>query len=204
MFSAIEVCSLPLLIGWIMVYAVLNYQEAGLCRDRDVQAVRRKRKSLNHFMGVSLIIFGVGLVYLTLLSRMNTETRGIETDFLYELRLAFSLEDGVLELASSYWLLQTVHNILLFIPGGMIIPWWCRRMKLKMTSLGALACGFLISLCIETTQLVTATGIFEISDLMNNTLGFFIGFLFFSVVCKICRMRQTARNKNYQTIFQPR
>ena len=204
LFNAIAACRIPLLIGWAVIYSTLNYQEAGLAAGRDFKAARKKSRFLNGFMTVSLIVFVLGLLYLTLFSRECSETRVIETDLLYELRMAFSLVDGNLEVSSSYWLLQTLHNIILFIPGGIIIPWWCRRMKLRITSLGALVCGFLISLCIETTQLITATGVFEISDLMNNTLGFFIGFLFFSLVYKICRIRKTALHKQYGSMLQTR
>ena len=36
-------------------------------------------------------------------------------------------------------------------------------------------CGFVLSLLIELTQLVTHLGMFDLDDLMNNSLGAFLG-----------------------------
>ena len=41
-------------------------------------------------------------------------------------------------------------------------------------------CGFVLSLLIELTQLVTHLGMFDLDDLMNNSLGAFLGRLCFT------------------------
>lgn len=63
---------------------------------------------------------------------------------------------------------QIVLNILMFIPVGMIL-------SRKMGSKSVLAATG-ISSVIEITQLFTRRGLFEIDDVIHNTLGAAIGF----------------------------
>jgi hypothetical protein len=74
---------------------------------------------------------------------------------------------------------------LLFVPFGFLLPLWGRFFqKLWRTVL----CGFFFSLAVELTQLFTSRGIFEMDDLIGNTLGVTIGFglgmLFLAIVKK--------------------
>ena len=45
-------------------------------------------------------------------------------------------------------------------------------------------CGFVLSLSIELTQLVTHLGMFDLDDLMNNSLGAFLGWLCFCLALR--------------------
>lgn len=74
-------------------------------------------------------------------------------------------------------LLQVVFNVLLFVPLGFLIRVVARRGVL----VGTLA-GFVLSLIIETTQLTGVWGIFpcgyrlfDVGDLLTNTLGALVG-----------------------------
>ena len=62
-----------------------------------------------------------------------------------------------------------IGNIILFVPCGMF-------MKLLLKKDGrSILMGFLATLAIETVQLLTGRGLFEVSDLLFNTLGVAIG-----------------------------
>ena len=76
-----------------------------------------------------------------------------------------------------------VENMLLFLPFGILYCWNSHRKKklLRCTLLGAL-----ISLGIETMQLITGRGYFQIDDILTNTLGALIGALLF-VGIKVCK-----------------
>ncbi|MDE5966671.1 MAG: VanZ family protein [Lachnospiraceae bacterium] len=65
-------------------------------------------------------------------------------------------------------------NILAFMPFGALIRW----VRNKKTSI-VVATGytFLFSLAIELVQLVTRVGVFDVDDLILNTLGGVFGFL---------------------------
>ena len=68
-----------------------------------------------------------------------------------------------------------VENVLLFVPAGILLPMvfpgtdrWKRM---------ALLAG-LMTLCIETTQLITGRGYFQVDDILTNTIGAGVGALF--------------------------
>ncbi len=67
-----------------------------------------------------------------------------------------------------------IENILLFVPYGFLAPAAFRRYR---HFLRCLALGAMTSLCIETMQFITGRGIFQIDDILTNTLGAVIGFL---------------------------
>ena len=63
-----------------------------------------------------------------------------------------------------------------FVSLGAILPVISRRMR-----------GFSFSLLVECTQLVTRVGTFDVDDLMLNTLGAVLGYLFFALCDRIRR-----------------
>lgn len=67
-------------------------------------------------------------------------------------------------------------NICLFVPFGFLLPLGKKRFRAWHRTVGL---GFLISLAIELVQFVTARGVFETDDLINNVTGTMIGFGFF-------------------------
>lgn len=67
-------------------------------------------------------------------------------------------------------------NLLGFIPLGLLLPLalpWFRHL------FRILLAGFIISLCYETTQLLTGLGIWDVDDLLLNTAGVLIGYIIF-------------------------
>ncbi len=73
---------------------------------------------------------------------------------------------------------RSVLNTLLFIPFGYLLALdasiW--KKKWKMCWWKVVLAGFLTSLVIETTQLIFRFGVFELDDLIKNTLGAGIGY----------------------------
>jgi len=67
-------------------------------------------------------------------------------------------------------------NTLGFIPLGIFLPLLFIRLRRPVYTI---ACVFLISLGFETFQLLSMLGIFDVDDLLLNTLGGAIGYLFF-------------------------
>jgi glycopeptide antibiotics resistance protein len=77
-------------------------------------------------------------------------------------------------------LLLAVTNTLLYVPLGIYI-----RFKVKISNF-KLFIGFLLYiLLIEVIQNVSHRGIFDINDIILNTLGFFIGVLCSNFIMKI-------------------
>lgn len=79
----------------------------------------------------------------------------------------------------SYFIINFLGNIIMFIPIGFLIPllWNVNNKKVILF-------GFLISLFIETSQLFINRGT-DIDDLILNTFGTILGLLFYKLLKKI-------------------
>ena len=70
-----------------------------------------------------------------------------------------------------------VGNIVWFVPFGFLLPVIWQKLKSYYT----IPLGFLLSLVIETSQFILKKGMFEIDDLVLNTLGTAIGCLIYKI-----------------------
>lgn len=70
-------------------------------------------------------------------------------------------------------------NVIGFLPFGMLLPAFSRRFRsgILVTFL-----SFDVSLCIELIQLTFKVGIFDVDDIMMNTLGGLIGYGIFVIL----------------------
>ena len=75
-----------------------------------------------------------------------------------------------------------VENILLFVPYGFCFAWYRCRKGIWFT--GLFAC-FTTSYFIETMQLVTGRGIFQLDDIITNTIGGILGVMIFQIPARL-------------------
>ncbi len=81
-----------------------------------------------------------------------------------------------------YFLINIVGNVVVFMPFGFFVP------SLKNWSfVRVVLTGFLFSLAVETVQLVTKVGTFDVDDLFLNTIGVALGCILFCFCRKIVR-----------------
>lgn len=73
--------------------------------------------------------------------------------------------------------LNLAGNILIFTPFGFLVPIMSRRLR---GFFRVILLGFELSLAVECVQLVTKTGSFDVDDLLLNTIGALIGYLFYA------------------------
>lgn len=104
------------------------------------------------------------------------------------LRLFASYEDAWFGGGAQAWQ-QLLLNILMFVPLGMALPFVHRFFRRWY---GALFTLFLGSLLIETIQFVFQLGVFEVDDLLNNTLGGILGFCVVMMVLAVRSKRWKA------------
>nr|WP_294660435.1 VanZ family protein [uncultured Blautia sp.] len=69
-------------------------------------------------------------------------------------------------------------NVIGFIPYGFILPVIARKCR---SGFFIILSGFGLSLLVETIQLITKVGCFDVDDLILNTLGAALGYLAFAV-----------------------
>ena len=80
-----------------------------------------------------------------------------------------------------YIILYATANALAFMPLGILLPLvWNRAKNIKVCVL----MGFLMSLFIETMQLILCCGVVQTEDLIMNTLGTYIGYMLYRVIKK--------------------
>lgn len=90
------------------------------------------------------------------------------------------------------FLVNVFGNIFAFSPFGMMLPILSTHMQ---TWWKMLALSFLVTMCIECTQLVTRLGVFDVDDLFMNTLGGMIGYGLYCIFRKIDnRMKRGKKN----------
>lgn len=80
--------------------------------------------------------------------------------------------------------INLVGNIVAFAPFGFFLPMMCRIGR------NIFACVFLtacFSLAVETVQLFTKVGAFDVDDILLNAVGGLVGFLCYSLVWKPMR-----------------
>ena len=92
---------------------------------------------------------------------------------------------------------NTILNIILFIPLGMMLPFlWKKYNALRET----LFFGFSMSLAIELLQILTYR-VTDINDLIANTIGAVLGYFVFRIIsCIIPSVTKFATRKNEITV----
>ncbi len=129
-------------------------------------------------LGVSVFI-GLTLLDTAVVNRyLGSVPRSTEFEFSFR-RLIHSTEQGRIELFS---------NFIAFIPFGLFLSEFLASAKRfsagRRVGLATLA-GFGLSFCIECLQLLLRVGFFELTDLVMNTLGAFVGALISAGVRKV-------------------
>lgn len=81
---------------------------------------------------------------------------------------------------------EMLLNIIIFVPMGTYL---C---MLGASAKTAVPYGFLVSLCLETIQLVTRLGTFDVTDLITNTLGTAIGMCAYLLLRLLVKEKKTA------------
>ena len=77
--------------------------------------------------------------------------------------------------------MDTVLNIILFLPFGFFLPLWYRKYNRAIQVVFA---GFLLSLSIEVLQMF-GMGTTDINDLITNTIGAFLGYGIYTVLSNV-------------------
>lgn len=143
-------------------------------------------KSICAICWVLMPIYLFYVISLTLRGRGDAAS-SINLTPLYELRRAIRSRHHF------YWIKQIMGNIALLMPLGIMVPFMLKIMR-GPVRIAALA--FCASLGIESLQLISGRGIFELDDLMHNTLGAVIGyFVYLSVTEKVLKEESTANEE---------
>lgn len=96
-------------------------------------------------------------------------------------------------------LANLIGNVLIFMPFGFFMPMASRYRSFFLT----LIYSFGLSLLVETFQLITKVGSFDVDDLLLNTIGGIIGYIIF-VICNAIRRWHDANRAGKRTYSRKR
>lgn len=128
---------------------------------------REGKASATDLPVVAFVIYLSLILVITFLSRESGDSKGIDLEL-------FSTW-GINDRNNAF----VIENVLLFVPYGFLA---CLAFGRLRRFLRCLALGAVTSLCIETLQLITGRGFFQIDDILTNTLGAVVGFLLFRLL----------------------
>lgn len=118
------------------------------------------------FMGLFLLDTAVGIRYLGIMRHSTGHNLTLDFSRMFQ--------------KSGQGPVETLSNITVFVPFGFFLGEWLaslnRTNSWRRVGLVTLA-AFGLSLCIECLQLVLKVGFFEVTDLVMNTVGGFVGAL---------------------------
>lgn len=150
--------------------------------------LRAKKKegggvSRKHFLGVFIFLLYLAAVYGVTGIGTIWDVQRFVTASTYEFDRIF-----LVPFSSSEVMMPYVLNIIMTIPLGFLLPLiWKQFRTLKKVALS----GFLLSLCIELSQLFTQSRNTTTDDLIMNTLGAIIGYFIFKAFFYIILKRNS-------------
>ena len=141
----------------------------------------QKEKSNLHPMAVLLfMIYLVLLFYLLFFS--ETYGRTMDSGYRYNLELFKEIKRFWSNRENLGWssvITNLLGNIVAFAPFGFFLPMLC---KVGRNVFGCVLVSALFSLVVETIQLLTKVGAFDVDDIFLNAIGGLVGFLGYYLV----------------------
>ena len=138
---------------------------------------KRKVRLSNLLAGIVIAIYGSIMLQLTLVCRESGSRIGIELELFH----------GLMGPDNDFrWLMfaYVILNCMLFIPYGFALSLFSHinEKKTMMQLVLILLLSFATSLLIETAQLLTKRGYYEVQDLFVNTVGGILGWMLFRII----------------------
>lgn len=152
-FILVSVLAVFLIIGYFLIYKKF------LNGDKNLS----KQRVFIWFCFIGYIIMVIGVTFLNRGARMFGD---INLHFLSSYREAWN------SFNSTTWRF-IILNIFMLVPLGILLPLLNSKFRKFKWSL---AVALIMTLTIETIQLITGYGIFELDDIFNNVIGAIIGY----------------------------
>ena len=153
----------------------------------------KKKKAVRLIGKILFLLYIAFLVYFLIFSDWYGRA-GVEgyhynlTPFL-EIRRFWEYRDQV---GFGVMLANLAGNVLIFLPFGFFLPMASRYRSFFVTIFYSFALSFLV----ETFQLLTQVGSFDVDDLLLNTLGGAIGYILFSIGSYITGRKHGSKKRN--------
>ena len=161
-------CSyLPYGIGLVIVVGLIA---GGINKIR----IRKNKPGIAVMPVTLLVAYGLTVLLITFLSREDSRSTGMYLELFSSW--------GINARNNAYF----IENVLLFVPLGFFYGW---VVQAKGSCVAGLLLGCSFSFCIESLQLVTGRGVFQVDDILTNGVGMLVGTLLFQTVNWVYRRR---------------
>lgn len=141
------------------------------------------QRSMSKTQGITLFLL---CCWLLLVLALTTLSRGGNFTGSFNIDL-FSAYANAWNKWSISELQLIIFNMLMFTPLGFLLPlFWKKAEKFKITFFVSIG----LTICIETVQLLTGTGIFELDDLFHNCIGSLFGYFCIMAILSIIREKR--------------
>lgn len=139
------------------------------------------RKQLGYVSLLVLIVYICILIYFVFFSDRYGRVTGF-TDYRYNFQPFAEINRYITYNDYFTWenlLTNLVGNILVFTPIGFLVP-IIKKEGVNIFTIFRIS--FLLTLFIETVQLIFRIGVFDVDDLIMNTVGGVFGFILFKLI----------------------
>lgn len=149
----------------------------------------RKRRIIRDISRVCFVVYMIFLIYFLLLSdgfgRMNGYSGYRYNLMPFQEIMRFIRYRNYINFMSV--VINLLGNVVAFMPFGALIRWVVDK---KMHWYQAAGYTFLFSLCVELLQLVAKVGVFDVDDLILNTVGGLFGFWVYYILLLMNRRKE--------------
>ena len=140
---------------------------------------KHKFNKLQCGAAILLSLYIVVLLYFTVVGRYSHEEYEYKINFFTSYRWFFQYNGEQV-------LRQLLINLVMLMPVGFLLP---IIINTKQKYLVTLALSLQLTVFIETMQLITKCGSFEIDDIINNFIGAVLGMLIYALCSKLLKSK---------------
>ena len=146
---------------------------------------KHKVNKLQCSAAILLSLYIVVLLYFTVTGRYSHEEYEYKINFFTSYRWFFQYNGEQV-------LRQLLINLVMLMPVGFLLP---VVINAKHKYLITMALSLLLTVFIETMQLITKCGSFEIDDIINNFVGAVLGMLLYVLCIKLIKQNTNKVNE---------
>jgi len=148
-----------------------------------------KNNAAKIWIGWTIFIVYIAVTLYLLFFAEGMGRSHLKEEYTYNLQLfkeitRFVEWAGVSEAGFRAMMVNVIGNVACFVPFGILLPLNIKRLN-KFAIIMLIT--FLFSLAIETVQLITRTGSFDVDDIFLNTVGGIVGFITYNIILTIQR-----------------
>ena len=148
-----------------------------------VELLKKNEKIFRICLLFISVIYLFGIIYFTQIRGNRVNLTGVS----FKLPLPFT--KAIINRRFGLVAKRSLLNLFLFVPFGYLLPNIVVSFGKRINWWQLAVFGFVTSFTIETSQLLFHRGVFELDDLVKNTLGAVIGFFLFNLFEKRTNLR---------------